>query len=222
MSTCLDYNWVDAIQLPQSDAQVLACCIDSQGQPSRIRAEYIHPRTRAVVGALSGDYGMETDFDDATDTAYWPAGWYELVEHLGDLTHLPVPEDKVAYWMLMPDLPVGLLQPVVATDSHQEAGSTSIAAEDDFSPFRRVLQLPSIHKVLPGHQYLTVDGTGIVHSSESRPQCAYAVEPENRVWSSDTGMRRVAVVVPPAQPEVELYVLSVGEWVSEEPERIMR
>lgn len=216
MSTVQNFNWIESSQLPPSGAQVWACYINSEGNHSQMRAEYIHSRTRAVVGAASGDYGMETDFDDATDTAYWPAGWYELVDHLGELTHLPVPGEKVVCWMLLPGVPVELERPTAGTNSQQEAASATIPADDDYNLFRRVLQLPSIHKVLPGHRYLAVDGTGIVHSSEARPECAHAAEPENRRWTSATGMRRVAVVVPPAQPETELYVLDSGEWVSEE------
>lgn len=215
MSTVRTSNWIESSQLPPSGAQVWACYINSDGNHAQMRAEYVHARTRALIGAASGDYGMETDFDDATGTAYWPAGWYELVDNLGELTHLPVPAEAVVCWVSLPPLPHDLLQK--ANDKAEaHVVPASEGAADNSCRHRRVLRLPAVHKVMPGHGFLAVDGTGIVHSSEARPEYVHEPEPEKRHWRSASGMRRVAVVAPPGMPETELYVLSAGEWIADE------
>lgn len=45
-----------------------------------------------------------SDYDENTDTFYWPAGWYERQSANPAYTHLPMTEDVIA-WMYLPGWP---------------------------------------------------------------------------------------------------------------------
>jgi hypothetical protein len=49
-----------------------------------------------------GEFLTDPDYDEATDTTYWPEGWYECNEN--EETHWQVHEE-VTHWMPLPEVP---------------------------------------------------------------------------------------------------------------------
>ena len=58
------------------------------------------PKFSEEIGA--SDFQGDEDFDEATDTSYWPEGWYEWNEH--EEVHWFV-SDEVTHWMPLPPPP---------------------------------------------------------------------------------------------------------------------
>lgn len=98
-------EWVStADRLPESGQIVLAYHLNQLGKPRRIRAAYIKAMTREA----SPESDLDCDYDEATDTFYWPEGWYEQMEHWEEYTAVILAEDiKVTHWMPLPDPPAG-------------------------------------------------------------------------------------------------------------------
>lgn len=93
--------WVPVSErLPDPGLPVIACVVDRHGTKwrRRIRAQYAPPLTLE----MSDDCADEGDYDDATDTLYCKAGWYEDNEY--EDTHWLV-TDEVTHWMPLPDFP---------------------------------------------------------------------------------------------------------------------
>jgi NTP pyrophosphatase (non-canonical NTP hydrolase) len=93
-------------QLPNSGKTVLATYLNRIGKLRRIRAQYIAPKTReqnVEHDELDGEY------DEATDTYYWTAGWYECIDNWCDYSHVAVCEGSVTHWMPMPDAAIAAL-----------------------------------------------------------------------------------------------------------------
>jgi hypothetical protein len=91
-----------ADRLPESGKTVLATYQNRLGKLRRIRAQYIAPKTREQN--IDNDE-LDGEYDEATDTYYWNAGWYECIDNWGDYSHVAVCEGNVTHWMPMPDAP---------------------------------------------------------------------------------------------------------------------
>jgi hypothetical protein len=95
-------DWVPVSErLPKPGKYVLAVFRYSTGKQVVIRAMHAPPKTLS-----EDDYGEfvteGADYDEATDTTYWPEGWYECNEN--EETHWQVHEE-VTHWMLLPAAP---------------------------------------------------------------------------------------------------------------------
>ena len=94
-------KWISvADQLPASGVTVLACYRNSAGNVRRIRACWVAEKT-----CESNPDGEIGEYDEATDTYYDPAGWYEQIDNWDEYTSVTVHEGDVAHWMHMPPPP---------------------------------------------------------------------------------------------------------------------
>lgn len=48
--------------------------------------------------------GDDADYDEVTDTTYWPEGWYEWNQY--EEIHWAIVDHPVTHWMLLPNLPI--------------------------------------------------------------------------------------------------------------------
>lgn len=88
-------QWISvADRLPDGSAPVLAATGHFV-----VRAVYV---ARHAQGCDDSYFDGEADYDAATDTYYWPTGWYEWNEH--EDTHWSI-DDAVTHWMPMPSAP---------------------------------------------------------------------------------------------------------------------
>lgn len=97
-------SWINVEdQLPDSGKTVFATYLNRLGKLRRIRAQYIAPKTREQN---PDNDELEGEYDEATDTYYWTAGWYERIDNWSDYSHVAVCEGNVTHWMPMPDAPI--------------------------------------------------------------------------------------------------------------------
>ena len=89
-------------RLPESGKTVLATYQNRLGKLCRIRAQFIASKTREQHYEYDE---CEGEYDEATDTYYWRAGWYECIDNWGDYSHVAVCEGSVTHWMLIPEAP---------------------------------------------------------------------------------------------------------------------
>jgi len=93
--------WVPvAERLPKPGKFVLAVFRYSTGKQQVIRAMHAPPKTLSEEDY--GEFLTDPDYDEATDTTYWPEGWYECNEN--EETHWQVHEE-VTHWMPLPEVP---------------------------------------------------------------------------------------------------------------------
>jgi hypothetical protein len=94
-------DWVPvAERLPKPGKFVLAVFRYSTGKQVVIRAMHAPPKTLSEEDY--GEFLTDPDYDEATDTTYWPEGWYECNEN--EETHWQVHEE-VTHWMPLPEVP---------------------------------------------------------------------------------------------------------------------
>jgi hypothetical protein len=96
------HEWIAVDEcMPEPGAYVLAVFRYTTGKQRVIRAMHAHQKTLS-----EDDYGEfvteGADYDEATDTTYWPEGWYECNEN--EETHWQVHEE-VTHWMPLPAAP---------------------------------------------------------------------------------------------------------------------
>lgn len=89
-------------RLPDSGTPVLAYYLNRLGMSRRVRAELV---ARHTVEASDDAWGDGADYDEATDTYYSPAGWYECVDNWDELAYLFINEGAVTHWMPLPAPP---------------------------------------------------------------------------------------------------------------------
>ena len=53
---------------------------------------------------------LASEYDEETDTFYWPAGWYELVNNWDDYASIAVHEGEVTHWHAMPECPTEVVR----------------------------------------------------------------------------------------------------------------
>lgn len=95
-------GWVSVTdRLPPSGMPVIAFYRNSASVNRRIRAEYVAKHTRE-----QSDDDLASEYDEETDTFYWPAGWYELVNNWDDYASIWVVEGEITHWHAMPAAPV--------------------------------------------------------------------------------------------------------------------
>ena len=105
--------WISVEErMPEPNTQVLAHYLNRLGKGRRVRAEWIASHT---VEASDDAWGDGADYDDATDTYYSPAGWYECVDNWDELAYLFINEGTVTHWMPLP------AAPAIAASTGQEA-----------------------------------------------------------------------------------------------------
>ena len=93
--------WVPVTErLPKPGKFVLAVFRYSTGKQQVIRAMHAPPKTLSEEDY--GEFLTDPDYDEATDTTYWPEGWYECNEN--EETHWQVHEE-VTHWMPLPEVP---------------------------------------------------------------------------------------------------------------------
>jgi len=100
--TAIKQEWISVDErMPKPGAYVLAVFRYPRGKQRVIRAMHAprHTLSEDDWGEFLHDGG---DYDEATDTAYWPEGWYECNEN--EETHWQVHEE-VTHWMPLPDAP---------------------------------------------------------------------------------------------------------------------
>ena len=89
-------QWISVTdRLPESGVPVLAAA-----ESTVVRAIYAAPK---AINCDDYSYEGDTDYDEATNTYYWPEGWCEWNEH--DDIHWRI-DDAVTHWMPLPTLPV--------------------------------------------------------------------------------------------------------------------
>lgn len=87
-------------RLPRPSVKVLAHYFNGLGKERTICAIWVPAKTR------SDSYGDDdfTEYDEESDTFYWPEGWYETIENWDDLGYVKVDEGEVIYWQPIPKL----------------------------------------------------------------------------------------------------------------------
>lgn len=92
-------------RLPGPSVKVLAHYFNGLGKERTICAIWVPAKTR------SDSYGDDdfTEYDEESDTFYWPEGWYETIENWDDLGYVKVDEGEVIYWQPIPKLPAHAL-----------------------------------------------------------------------------------------------------------------
>jgi hypothetical protein len=94
-------DWIPVTErLPKPGQYVLAVFRYSTGKQVVIRAMHAPPKTLSEEDY--GEFLTDPDYDEATDTTYWPEGWYECNEN--EETHWQVHEE-VTHWMPLPEVP---------------------------------------------------------------------------------------------------------------------
>jgi hypothetical protein len=88
-------------RLPEPNVKVLAYYVNALGNGRTICAIWVPAKTRSD----SGDECDFTEYDEETDTLYWPEGWYEQIENWEDLGWVRVYEGEVIYWQALPKWP---------------------------------------------------------------------------------------------------------------------
>jgi hypothetical protein len=95
--------WIPVTErLPKPGKFVLAVFRYSTGKQVVIRAMHAPPKTLSEEDY--GEFLTDPDYDEATDTTYWPEGWYECNDN--EETHWQVHEE-VTHWMPLPGVPHG-------------------------------------------------------------------------------------------------------------------
>lgn len=97
------HEWVAVDELmPEPGAYVLAVFRRPSGGQRVIRA--MHAPRHAISEEDYGEFVTEgADYDEATDTTYWPEGWYECNEN--EETHWQVHEE-ITHWLPLPAPPI--------------------------------------------------------------------------------------------------------------------
>ena len=92
-------------RLPGPSVKVLAHYFNGLGKGRTICAIWVPAKTR------SDSYGDDdfTEYDEESDTFYWPEGWYETIENWDDLGYVKVVEGEVIYWQPIPKWPAHAL-----------------------------------------------------------------------------------------------------------------
>ena len=88
-------------RLPEAHRKVLAHYFNSQGKGRTICAIWVPAKSRSDSGGEE-DF---TEYDEETDTFYWPEGWYEVIENWDDLGYVKVYEGDVSQWQPLPQWP---------------------------------------------------------------------------------------------------------------------
>ena len=97
-------GWISVTdRLPPSGVPVIASYRNSAGMNRRIRAEYIAQNTRERSDDIDD---IASEYDEETDTVYWTAGWYELMNNWDDYASIAVHEGEITHWHAMPECPV--------------------------------------------------------------------------------------------------------------------
>jgi hypothetical protein len=96
------HEWIAVDEcMPEPGAYVLAVFRYTTGKQRVIRA--MHAPQKTLSEDDYGEFVTEgADYDETTDTTYWPEGWYECNEN--EETHWQVHEE-VTHWMPLPAAP---------------------------------------------------------------------------------------------------------------------
>jgi len=92
-------------RLPEPSVKVLAHYFNDLGKGRTICAIWVPAKTR------SDNYGDDdfTEYDEESDTFYWPESWYETIENWDDFGYVKVDEGEVVYWQPLPKWPTHAL-----------------------------------------------------------------------------------------------------------------
>ncbi|MGO4305751.1 DUF551 domain-containing protein [Cupriavidus sp. RAF12] len=97
--------WIPAAEnMPKLGQTVLATYLNRAGKPRTIRAKYIPAK---AVEANTDSDAVADEYDEATDTYWLQAGWYEQIDNWDDYTSVQVCEGEITHWMPMPAAPNG-------------------------------------------------------------------------------------------------------------------
>ena len=100
-STAMLGAWVPvAERMPAAGQTVLACYRNRANNVRRIRAHWVAAKTTEA-----GTDDECAEYDEATDTYWTPAGWYEQIDNWGDYSAVMVCEGEPTHWMPMPPAP---------------------------------------------------------------------------------------------------------------------
>ena len=100
-------TWVPVSErLPDTELRVLAAYNDGR-MTTTLRALYI---PKFVVECYEFETDIETEYDETTDTTYYPGGWYEAVEE-GEYAFIGPLDGTVTHWAKLPALPKQEAQP---------------------------------------------------------------------------------------------------------------
>jgi hypothetical protein len=95
--------WVPASERPPSGQIVLAHYKNALGKDRIIRAAYYAKFTHES-NFESDD--LDSEYDESTDTSYWPEGWYEQIDNWAEYSAVKVSESHIiAEWQPLPPLP---------------------------------------------------------------------------------------------------------------------
>jgi len=93
-------------RLPDAELRVLAAYNDGR-MTTTLRALYI---PKFVVECYEFETDIETEYDETTDTTYYPSGWYEAIEE-GESSMIGPLTGTVTHWATLPALPKVEAQP---------------------------------------------------------------------------------------------------------------
>ena len=93
--------WIPVAVLPAPCLKVIATYVNSLGNRRTIMAKWVPGKTEEAH-SLDDEFG---EYDEATDTAYAPEGWYEVIDNLDDCTFVAVSEGVITHWMPLPEAP---------------------------------------------------------------------------------------------------------------------
>jgi hypothetical protein len=94
-------------RLPEPSVKVLAHYFNDLGKGRTICAIWVPAKSRSDEGDLDADGFLE--YDEESDTYYWPEGWYEAIENWEELGWAKVYEGEIAYWQPLPQWPANAL-----------------------------------------------------------------------------------------------------------------
>ena len=98
-------------RLPEAGVKVLAHYMNSHGKSRSVCARWIPAKFNSDESDnYDGDF---LEYDEDSDTYYWPEGWYEVIENCDDYGSVTIHEGEVTHWRPLPhwSLPLPGAQP---------------------------------------------------------------------------------------------------------------
>lgn len=95
-------NWQSIKNMPENGRNVLAYYVNNSGNYRIVKAFY------AALYAIESGYDddlNDSEYDDKTDTYYFPEGWYEVIDNWPDYSCVRINEGDVTHWMPLPEPP---------------------------------------------------------------------------------------------------------------------
>jgi hypothetical protein len=87
-------------RLPEPGTKVLAHYFNSHGKSRTVCARWIPAKFETADSDAYDDDFLE--YDEESDTFYWPEAWYEAIENWDDYGSVKINEGEVTHWQPLP------------------------------------------------------------------------------------------------------------------------